>query len=106
MYAELRRKLAEGLPRVIGMDILFDLPSSRGAADDEALGAAVAAAGNVVLGAAIADDIQPFYTRRTLNPPISVIRRGAAGIAPLHIPADADNQVRRLPLQAALGAEH
>src|SRR5438128_7501917 len=105
IHAELLRKLAEGRPRVIGMDIMFDLPSSRGAADDEALGAAVAAAGNVVLGAAIVDDIQPFYTRRTLNPPISVIRRGAAGIAPLNMPADADNQVRRVPLWAALETE-
>src|SRR5881396_3158226 len=105
IHAELLRKLAEGRPRVIGMDIMFDLPSSRGTADDEALGAAVAAAGNVVLGAAIADDIQPFYTRRTLNPPISVIRRGAAGIAPLNMPVDADNQVRRVPLWAALETE-
>ena len=105
IHAELLRKLAEGRPRVIGMDIMFDLPSSRGAADDEALGAAVAAAGNVVLGAALVDDIQPFYTRRTLNPPISVIRRGAAGIAPLNMPADADNQVRRVPLWAALDTE-
>ena len=28
IHAELLRKLAEGRPRVIGMDIMFDLPSS------------------------------------------------------------------------------
>src|SRR5919201_6097461 len=73
-HAELLRKIAEGRPHAIALDIVFDTPSSRGAADDEALGAAVASAGNVILGAAITDDIQPFYTRQTLNAPIPTIR--------------------------------
>jgi len=78
MHGQLITKIAEGRPRAVGVDIIFDSPSSRGPADDEALGAAVARAGNVVLAAALQEDIQPFYKRITLNPPISAVRRGAA----------------------------
>jgi adenylate cyclase len=102
MHGRLLRKIAEGKPLAIGVDIMFDKPSSRGAADDEALGAAIAYSGNVILGAAVTDDIQPFYTRTTLNVPIPVVRRGAAGVAPLNMPADQDNQIRRVPLWVPL----
>jgi adenylate cyclase len=105
MHGQVLRKIAAGRPRAIGVDIMFDTPSSRGPADDEALGAAVAAAGNVVLGAAITDDVQPFYTRKTLNAPIHVIRRGAAGVATLNMPPDPDFQIRRVPLWAMLDRE-
>jgi len=105
MHGRLIRKIAEGRPLAIGIDIMFDTPSQRGPADDEALGAAIADAGNVVLGAAVTEDIQPFYVRTMLNPPIPVVRKGAAGVALLNMPADADNQVRRVPLWTALEAE-
>jgi CHASE2 domain-containing sensor protein/class 3 adenylate cyclase len=105
LHGQLISTIALGKPRAIAVDIMFDTPSSRGSADDEALGAAVTDAGNVILGAAVTDDIQPFYTRTMLNPPMPVIRHGAAGVAPLNMPADADNQVRRVPLWIALDAE-
>src|SRR5437867_9579957 len=105
MHGQVLMKIAEGRPMAIGIDIMFDTPSSRGPADDEALGAAVAYAGNVILGAAVTDDIQPFYTRTTLNTPIPVVREGAAGVAPLNMPPDGDSQVRRVPLWVALEAE-
>jgi len=105
MHGQLLMKIAEGKPLAIGVDVMFDRPSSRGPADDEALGAAVAYAGNVILGAAVTDDIQPFYTRTTLNAPIPVIREGAAGVAPLNMPPDPDSNVRRVPLWVALEAE-
>src|SRR5262245_9449555 len=97
--------IALGKPRAIAVDVMFDTPSSRGPEDDAALGAAVADAGNVILGSAVTEDIQPFYTRTMLNPPIPAVRHGAAGVAPLNMPADADNQVRRVPLWVALDAE-
>jgi adenylate cyclase len=50
MHGELLRKIARGKPLAIGVDLMFDTPSARGAADDAALGAAVADAGNVILG--------------------------------------------------------
>ncbi len=105
MHGELLTKIAQGKPVAIGVDIMFDTPSSRGAADDEALGAGVASAGNVVLAAAVTHDITPFYIRSTLNPPISVVRRGAAGVATINMPPDDDGQIRRVPLWTALDGE-
>src|SRR5687767_6570069 len=54
LHAELVTKLAAGRPHAIGVDLIFDTPSARGPADDAALGTAVAQAGNVILGAAVA----------------------------------------------------
>jgi adenylate cyclase len=105
LHAALLTKLAAGRPYAIGVDLLFDTPSTRGPADDAALGVAVARAGNVILGAGIAEDIQPFYRRETLNQPIAVIRRGAAGVAPVNVDRDADGEVRRVPVVVDLGDE-
>ena len=105
LHGKVIRRIAEGKPLAIGVDIMFDKDSLRGPADDEALGAAIASARNVILGAAVAEDPQPFYIRTTLNAPLPVIRRGAAGMAPLNMPADADNEVRRVPLWTALEGE-
>jgi adenylate cyclase len=111
MHGELIERIAAGRPLAIGFDVIFDRPSSRGAADDEALGAAVAAAGNVVLGAAVAEDFQPvpglnmIYKRATLNQPIEVIRRGAAGVAPVNMTKDDDGHIRRAILSTRLGEE-
>src|SRR5919198_4225913 len=74
MHAELVSRIAAGKPLVIAFDVIFDTPST--ASDDEALGDAIAAAGNVVLGAGIARDEQPVpgqsfgYERVTLNAPV------------------------------------
>src|SRR5437899_2141890 len=97
-HAELLMHLAAGKPRLIGFDVIFESPSSRGPKDDEALGKAVAFAGNVVLGAAYTKDIQPYTRRETFNFPIPVLRRGAAAVAPVNMHADADGDVRRVPL--------
>ena len=105
MHGQLLTKIAAGKPLAIAVDLIFDAPSSRGPADDKALGAAVTAAGRVVLGAAITDDIQPFYMRTTLNAPIRVIREGAAGVAPVDLPRDPDGHIRRVPLWTPLDAE-
>src|SRR5215510_7706391 len=104
-HAEVIRRIAEGKPLAIGVDIIFDKDSARGPADDEALGAAVAAVGNVVLAAAVTDDITPLYTRTALNPPIPVIRRGAAGVALINMPKDADGDLRRVPVWVTLDGE-
>src|SRR5213083_2039074 len=49
MHAKLVDALSAGHPLAIGFDVLFPEPSPRGSGDDEALGAAIARAGNVVL---------------------------------------------------------
>src|SRR5260370_4771962 len=73
-------RLSADRPLAIGLDIIFDTPSSRGPKDDAALGAAVARAGNVLLGAAPPEDVQAFYTRVALNPPVPVIRAAPAPV--------------------------
>jgi adenylate cyclase len=105
LHAELLEVLAEARPLVIGFDLLFPEPSARGRADDEALGRAVARAGNVVLGAATTVVAEPGYTKLDLNPPLPVIRRGAAAIAPLNLFVDPDGTLRRAPLRHRVGDE-
>jgi adenylate cyclase len=105
MHAELLDRLGAGRPLAIGLDLIFDTPSSRGSKDDEALGAAVARAGNVILAAAPSEDVQAFYTRVDLNPPLPVIRAGAAGIAPVNLVRDPDGHVRRAPMSLRAGDE-
>lgn len=105
MHGQLLTRIAAGRPLAIGVDLIFDTPSSRGAEDDAALGAAVAGAGIVVLGAGAAEESQPFYRRETLNPPIRVIRQGAAGVAPVNMYPDPDSTIRRVPLWLTLGDE-
>ena len=68
MHARLLRKLAEAKPLAIGIDLIFDTPSSRGPADDAALGEAIAQAGNVVLAAAPVIYVSPGLTRVDPNP--------------------------------------
>ena len=97
-HAELVTQLAAGRPRVIGIDLIFDTPSSRGAADDQAFADAIARAGNVVLGAAYTKDVQPHVNRETFNVPIKALRQGAAAVAPVNMDRDSDGDVRRVPL--------
>jgi adenylate cyclase len=104
-HAELLMKIAEGKPLAIGVDLIFDAPSALGRHEDEALGQAVAFAGNVVLGTAPAIDVQDSYTRERLNVPIPEIRRGAAAEAPVNLITDADGHVRRAPLRVPFGNE-
>src|SRR5437773_1246803 len=103
MHGALLDRISAGGPLAIGIDLIFDTPSSRGPKDDQALGAAVARAGNVVLADAPRMDEQAFYRRVDINPPLPVIRRGAAGDAPVNVFYDADGLVRRVPMRVRVG---
>jgi adenylate cyclase len=105
LHARLLDRIAADGPLAIGIDLIFDVPSARGPGDDEALGRAVAAAGNVVLAAAPQFEVQAQYTRRDLNVPIPAVRRGAAGVGAINLPRDADSHVRRAPLRVRMGDE-
>jgi adenylate cyclase len=111
MHAQLIRRVAAGRPLAIGVDVIFDQPSSRGRLDDEALGEAIAQAGNVVLGAAPATvqgsytDMPQSYTLGVPNLPIAAIGRGAAGVGAINLPLDPDSHVRRARRQIWTGAE-
>jgi adenylate cyclase len=100
MHARLLDRISAGGPLAIGVDIVFDSLSALGPKDDAALGAAVARAGNVVLGAAPSVDVQTAYAaklgyeRIDMNAPIAEIR-GKATYAPVNVLRDADGHVRR-----------
>ncbi|HET8575788.1 MAG TPA: adenylate/guanylate cyclase domain-containing protein, partial [Methylomirabilota bacterium] len=91
--------VSRGRPAAIGLDILFTEPSPRGADDDRALGAAVARARNVVLGAAVTDVDAAASEKNSINPPIPEIREGAAGFGYVNFDRDADAFVRRAVLE-------
>jgi adenylate cyclase len=92
--------VSQGRPAVVGLDILFPEPSSRGHEDDVALAEAVSRAGNVILAAARTVVKDPLYTKTDLNPPIQPIRNGAAGIGVVNIDVDNDASVRTANLKS------
>jgi adenylate cyclase len=108
LHGQLIDRIRADRPLVIGLDIIFDSDSMFGPKDDEALGAAVARAGNVVLGLAGAQDDQPLISvsgkvlgakREVSNMPLPVIRKGAGAVAPLTVVPDPDSHVRRIPVR-------
>jgi adenylate cyclase len=111
MHAQLIDKISAGKPLAIALDIVFDAPSSRGQKDDAALAKAIARAGNVVLGAAPADQGQAepgsglFLRREPSNYPIPEVRLGAAAVAPIVLDQGRDGHVRRAPQKVRVGNE-
>jgi len=105
-HGEIIRRIAADKPLAIGVDVLFPEPSSLGEADDEALGAAVAAAGNVVLGSAPRFEYRPgIGVQVDQNIPVKTIR-GDAVVAPVQMEHDdIDSHVRRAPLWLAVPEE-
>lgn len=108
LHGKLIDRISADRPLVIGLDIIFDSDSMFGPKDDQALGAAVARAGNVVLGLAIAQDDQALYAvggklrgtaREVVNMPLPVIREGAVAVAPFNVIPDPDSHVRRVPVR-------
>ena len=106
MHAQLLQTIAQGKPLAIGVDLIFDVPSQRGAEDDEALGEAVTFAGNVVLGAAPKYENRGFAEQFDANMPLPVIRKGGV-VGPVNLDQDpVDGHVRRAPLRQRLGDQY
>jgi adenylate cyclase len=105
LHGRLLDRIGADGPLAIGIDLIFDVPSARGAADDAALGDAVARAGNVVLAAAPQFEVQAHYERGDLNLPVAAVRRGASGVGAINLPRDDDSHVRRAPLRVRMGRE-
>jgi len=109
LHGELIDRIRAERPLVIGLDIIFDSDSMFGPKDDEALGAAVARAGNVVLVSAGAQDDQRRLVaeggkvrgveREVSNMPLPVIRKAATAVAPINMAPDPDSHVRRVPVR-------
>ncbi len=114
-HGQLVERISADGPLAIGLDLIFDTPSRFGPEDDEALGAAIARAGNVVLAIGLdTDDDQPLYTtergvigvkREMTNMPLPVIRRGAAGVGAVNVRVDRDSHLRRALLRVPGGGE-
>jgi len=114
LHGKVIDRIAAHRPLAIGVDVIFDSESRFGPEDDRALGAAIARAGNVVLGMSIARDAQVLLhtiggaergtareivsTREIVSMPLPVIRQGAAAVAPVSIEPDPDSHVRRVPV--------
>ena len=95
LHGRLIDKLRAASPAAIGFDIIFSEPSIRGPADDETLASAVARANNVVLAASLTRTETDLGPKVDLNPPIQVIRRGAAAFGFINLDTDQDGFVRR-----------
>jgi adenylate cyclase len=109
LHARLIEQVDAGRPLAIGFDVLFPEPSPRGPSDDQAMGKAVARAGNVVLGAGLTRTIEVIQGLRLeksdLNPPLPVIRHGAAAAAPVNHVLDPDGHLRRAVLRHRVADE-
>ena len=101
VHAKFLDIVGRGGPLAIGMDILFTEPSSRGPADDAALGEAVARQGDrIVLAAALTTVGDASFVKQALNPPIPEVR-GRAAFGSADYDSDVDAFVRRATLRRA-----
>jgi adenylate cyclase len=97
LHAKLIDIVGRGKPAAIALDILFLEPSARGPADDQALARAIARSGKVVLAAGLSEVRESGWIKekQDLNPPMPLLRDGAAAWGPVNIITDRDAFVRR-----------
>ncbi len=94
LHAKLLDILSRGKPAAVGLDFIFDLPSSRGPKDDQALGLALERARNVVLAAFISQ-VKNIHGEKTgLNPPIDELFDRAAAIGFVNYVQDEGGYIR------------
>src|SRR5439155_12474590 len=86
MHGALLDRISASRPLAIGVDLIFDRPSSRGLRDDRALH-------------------QQGITLERIdeNPPLPVIRQGAADVGSVNVFPDADGLIRRVPMRVGVG---
>jgi signal transduction histidine kinase/CHASE2 domain-containing sensor protein len=87
--------IARGQPKVIVLDILYSEPTT--AADDEALAAAIARAGNVVTAAQLIDSRDDSRRVNWLEP-LPAIKGASAGVGHSNVSTDTDGVARELLL--------
>jgi adenylate cyclase len=99
VHAKFLDIVGRGGPAAIGLDILFTEPSSRGPADDAALGAAVDRwRDRIVLASALTTVGDASFVKQGMNPPIPAVR-GQAAFGSADYDTDADAFVRRATLK-------
>jgi len=94
LHAALVDQLVQGGARTIAFDIIFDVPAAN-PADDAEFAAAIARAGNVILGADHAVIEDRGYALTQWSEPIGDLTGGAAGVGVVRIPYDPDGVIRR-----------
>jgi len=100
LHGKLIDVVSRGKPAVIALDILFLEPSARGPSDDQSLARAIRRSGKVVLAAGLSEVRESGWIKekRDLNPPLPLLREGAAAWGPVNIITDRDAFVRRARL--------
>jgi adenylate cyclase len=94
LHAALVDQLVAGGARTIAFDIIFDVPAAN-PEDDAEFAAAIARAGNVVLGADHAVIEDRGYALTQWSEPNGALASGAAGVGVVRIPFDPDSVIRR-----------
>lgn len=95
VHAQLTDALTTAGAGTIVFDVMFDLPSE--ALDDAALAAAIHRAGNVVLGAGLADEETKYASLRRRRVPLPMFLAAGATEGNLMVEIDDDRVVRRIP---------
>lgn len=95
-HAKLLDRIAEGKPKTIGLDLLFDEP--KGQTEDDALARRVRQAGNVVLAAIFTKVEGAYAIKEAFKAPIPKLRDAAAGIGFVDFQLDRDALARRVSL--------
>jgi adenylate cyclase len=98
LHGQFLDRISQGAPAVVGFDLIFSEPSSRGPEDDEAFAEALGRAGNVILASAMAVTREETYVKEDMNAPIGLLRRRAAGFGYANFETDEDAFVRRADL--------
>jgi len=96
LHGELTRKLTKGGATIIAFDILFTEPKPD-AREDEEFGAAIKAAGNVILGAELTVVPSDFGPKTVMNLPIPMLRDAAMGYGLVNQELGRDGVVRSAP---------
>jgi adenylate cyclase len=94
LHAALVDQLVQGGARTVAFDIIFDVPATNPEDDDE-FAAAIARAGNVVLGADHAVIEDRGYALTQWSEPLGALAGPAAGVGVVRIPFDPDGVIRR-----------
>ncbi len=107
-HARLIRQIAKGNPLAIGVDILF--PEASQASEDRDLAQAIREAGHVVLGSTLRTIATPMsggitQVRDIVEPPIPIIREGAAAVGFVDLERDKASVVHSVVLVRAFAGQ-
>jgi len=91
-HARLIHTLKAAGARAVAFDILFEKPRDPG--EDEALTAALAESGFVVLGSTVNQVEDPRFNQAQIDEPYEGFARAAAAVADVNLPTDRDGVIR------------